>query len=168
MLYQIVEPFNMSINANSFANAVKHLVKMNQELKVRELIIGDEYDQYKKANLTFYNNNDKQKVAISLYPTVWPLGIKSNNEIYSPLSSWPYSPSITYDTKEYPSTTFLTNSFIPKIVPLTSSLNFPLTSSLNFPLNFPLTSSLNYPYNNFLTPLSNVVLPNLAGTVVNY
>lgn len=160
MLYHIVEPFNMSINANSFANAVKHVVKMNQELKVRELIIGDALNQYKKANLTFYNSNDKQKVAISLYPTVWPLGIKNNNEIYSPLSSWPYSPSITYDTKEYPSTTFINNSFIPRIIPLNSSLNY----SLNSPLNSPLIT----PYPNFITPLSNVVLPNLAGTVFNY
>jgi len=131
MLYQIVDPINMSINANSFKNAIKHFVQTNQEFNISQFIIHDQFKEYRKANVNFYNDNNKRKIAMSLYPITWP-----------------YSPSITYDTKEYPSTTFINNDFIPKIIPLNYNLQ--------------------YSYPNLLTPLSSIVLPNLAGSVINY
>ena len=153
MIFQVVHPYVMSINADSFKNAVKNYVKMNQNLNLTSLIIADHQSRYMKANLNYYNINDKKKVSISLLPTVWPsgpllpsmpLGIKKDGEIMSPLTSWPYSPSITYDTKEYPSTTFIEGGFMPRIIPLNSGLG-PLVS-----------------------PLSNIMLPNLAGNVYRY
>jgi hypothetical protein len=165
MIYQVVHPYVMSINAESFKTAVKNYVKMNQNLTLTSLIITDQSRQYMKANLNYYNVNDKKKVSISLLPTTWPsvpllpsvplmplmptlpLGIKKDGEIVSPLNTWPYSPSITYDTKEYPSTTFIEGGFMPRIIPINSTLG---------------------PFGPLVSPLSNMMLPNLAGNVYRY
>jgi len=128
MLYQVVEPITMAINGDSFKDAVKNFVKMNHELSLSSLILTDQ-QRYMKANLNFYKESEKHKVGISLFPTVWP-----------------FSPSITYDTKEYPSTTLISGNFMPRIIPLVPSLG-PLSG---------------------IMPLSNVILPNPAGVVYNY
>jgi hypothetical protein len=144
MLYQVVEPITMAINGGSFKDAVKNFVKMNHELSLTSLILTDQ-QRYMRANLNFYKESDKHKVGISLFPTVWPLTMSEDGEIRSPLNTWPYSPSITYDTKEYPSTTFM-----PRIIPLVPTLG-----SLVSPLSG-------------IMSLSNHILPNPAGVVYNY
>jgi hypothetical protein len=106
MIYNIVHPYAMAIPADSFGEAVKNYVKINHDLSVRELIITDQIRNM-KANLEYYNKGNRKKVSISLSPTTLPLDIKDDGQIISPLNSWPYSPSISYDTKEYPSTTFI-------------------------------------------------------------
>jgi hypothetical protein len=161
MLFQVVHPVVMSINAESFKDAVKNFVKMNQDLTLTSLILTDQA-RYMKANLNFYNVADKQKVSISLFPTVWPLGVKNDGEIVTPLASWPYSPSITYDTKEYPATTFLDGAFVPRIVPLTPTLG-PLVSPLPG-----LGASVLAPVGGLVTPLGGITTSNLAGVVYNY
>ena len=129
MLFHVVHPIAMTVNAESFKDAVKNFVKLNQDLTLTSLILTDQA-RYMKANLNYFNVADKQKVGISLFPTVWPLGIKGDGEIVTPLASWPYSPSVTYDTKEYPATTFIDGaSFVPRIVPLAPALG-PLVSPL--------------------------------------
>ena len=57
MIYQVIHPYAMSINADSFKNAVKNYVKMNQHLTLTSLIITDQ-SRYMKANLDYYNIND--------------------------------------------------------------------------------------------------------------
>jgi hypothetical protein len=84
--------------------------------------------------------------SMSLMPSL-PLSIKNDGEIVSPLNTWPYSPSITYDTKEYPSTTFIEGGFMPRIIPINSTLG---------------------PFGPLVSPLSNMMLPNLAGNVYKY
>jgi hypothetical protein len=115
-----------------------------------------------KANLNYYRRENKDKVGISLIPTVWPLGsiglgdaglglglnalaplaIKSDGEILSPLNMWPYSPTISYDTKEYEASTFINvPPFVPRVVsvgPVLGSLVDPLGSLTN-----PLVGSIN-------------------------
>lgn len=140
MLYQVVEPITMAINGDSFKDAVKNFVKMNYDLSLSSLILTDQ-QRYMKANLNFYKESDKHKVGISLGPTVWPLTMSEDGEIRSPLNTWPYSPSITYDTKEYPPT-----NFMPRIISLVPTLS-PLSGIMS---------------------LSNHILPNPAGVVYNY
>jgi len=112
MLYTVVHPCNMSIYANSFndaaKDAVKEYIKVKHYLDIRNLIITDNI-RYMKADLELYNVNKRKKVGITLNPTTWPL---NNSSI--PLSTWPYSPSISYDTKEYQPSTFLQ---MPTIIP---------------------------------------------------
>ena len=149
MLFQVVEPITMSINGDSFKDAVKNFVKINYDLSLSSLILTDQ-QRYMKANLDFYKKSNKGKVGISLFPTVWPLTISENGEIRSPLNSWPLTPSITFDTKEYPRTNFINGNVMPRIIPLVHTLG-PFVNSLSGNV-----------------PLSNVILPNSAGTVYNY
>ena len=102
MIYNIVHPYAMALNADSFGEAIKNYVKINHDLSLRELIITDNI-RHMKANLKYYNKDNKKKVSISLFPTTWPLSIEDDGS----LNSWPYRPSVSYDTKEYPSTTFI-------------------------------------------------------------
>jgi hypothetical protein len=157
MIYQVVHPYVMSINAESFKDAIKNYVKMNHNLTLGNIIITDQARQYMKAKVNYYNVDDKRKANITLLPTIGPLGpslplgIKKDGEIFSPLNTWPYSPSITYDTKEYPSTTFIEGGFMPRIIPINSTIGGPLG-----------------PLGPLVSPLSNLMLPNLAGNVYRY
>ena len=149
MIYYVVEPITMTINGDSFKDAVKNFVKMNYELSLTSLILTD-HSRYMRADLNFYKEYKKRKVGISLFPTVWPLTLSDDGEIRSPFNSWPYTPSITYDTKEYPRTTFINNNYMPRIIPLEHTLG---------PLVHPLSGFM---------PFSNAILPNLAGPAYNY
>ena len=138
MSFQIVYPIAMSINADSFKDAIKQYVKLNQDINIANIIITDQ-QRYMKANLKYYQEGNKNKMGISLYPT-------SN-----PLSFWPFSTQISYDTKEYPGSTFVeTPVFMPRIVPLMSD---PLGSTfLNLSPTSPLVSDI-FP----LSPIAPVV-----------
>ena len=144
MVYQIVHPIVMSIDGNSFKTAVKNFSKLNYDLNLNSIIITDQV-KHMNANLRYFNDGSKKKVHISMSPTTWPLPnysnglisplnqwgapglyINSDKEIISPLSQWPYSPEISYDTKEYPAETYLE---LPAFLPSTpifqqSSLKF--------------------------------------------
>jgi hypothetical protein len=158
MIYQVVHPYIMSINADSFKDAIKNYVKMNHKLTLGNIIITDQARQFMKAKVNYYNVDNKRKANITLLPTIgpWgPLGIKKDGEIFSPLNTWPYSPSITYDTKEYPSTTFIEGGFMPRIIPINSTIGGPIGGPIG--AIGPLVS-----------PLSSLMLPNLAGNVYRF
>ena len=117
MIYQIVHPVIMSIDSESIKDAIKNYVKMNDRMNINHLIITDHINHY-KAKMKYFKHDSKQKVGISIYPTTWPLVIKNDGEIISPLNTWPYTSSVEYNTKEYPATTFIeTPLFIPRIIP---------------------------------------------------
>jgi len=113
MSFQIVYPIPMAISADSFKDAVKQYVKLNYDVNIASLILTDQY-RYMKANLKYYKDGPKDKVGISLFPTTWSA---DSSGALKP-NMWPYSPQITYDTKEYPRTTFIETPAIvvPKIV----------------------------------------------------
>jgi hypothetical protein len=159
MIFQVVSPITMTIDGDSFKDAVKNFAKLNYDLNLSSIILTDQA-RYMKANLNYYRRENKDKVGISLLPTVWPLGsmglgdagfglnalaplaVKSDGEILSPLNMWPYSPTISYDTKEYEASTFLNvPPFVPRVVsvgPVLGSLVDPLGSLTN-----PLVGSIN-------------------------
>lgn len=162
----------MSIDGDSFKDAVKNFAKLNYDLNLSSIILTDQA-RYMKANLNYFRDENKDKVGIRLLPTVWPLGsmglgdaglgyglnalsplaIKSDGEILSPLNMWPYSPTISYDTKEYGASTYISGpSFIPRIVsgpvlgPLIDplgGLTHPLVAGIN-PYTFGLPTVINY------------------------
>lgn len=166
MLFQVVHPIAMTIDGDSFKDAVKNFVKLNYDMNLASIIITDQA-RYMKANLNYFSSDNKDKVGIRLIPTVWPLGgltssdgglslgmglgavgalaVDSNNQILSPLNTWPYSPTISYDTKEYAASTFMdVTNFVPKIVPVgfvAPSLG-PLVTPLA-PLTGPLVAGIN-------------------------
>ena len=65
-----------------------------------------------RADLNYFNEGKKKKVGISLFPTVWP--VEDDGRIN--MDMFPYTPTVTYDTKEYPATTYLEAEFVPRIV----------------------------------------------------
>ena len=114
MSFQIVYPIPMAISADSFKDAVKQYVKLNYDVNIASLILTDQY-RYMKANLKYYKDGPKDKVGISLFPTTWSA---DSSGALKP-NMWPYSPQITYDTKEYPRTTYLESPvFVPSIIPI--------------------------------------------------
>jgi len=117
MSYQIVYPYPavMTIDAESFKDAVKYYAKLNYNYAINSLIIKDQ-NRYMRADLNYYNDGKKKKVGISLFPTVWP--VESDGRIN--MDMFPYTPTISYDTKEYPSTTYLEADFVPRIIPVGS------------------------------------------------
>jgi hypothetical protein len=115
MIYQVVSPVVVEIDGDSFKDAVKNFVKLNYSMNLANIIITDQYrTNYMKADLKYYNEGSKNKVGINLMPTVWNV---SDSGMLLP-NVWPYSPTISYDTKEYPSTTFVDSTFVPRIIPL--------------------------------------------------
>lgn len=173
MIFQVVSPITMSIDGDSFKDAVKNFVKLKYDLNLSSIILTDQA-RYMQANLNYYKNENKDKVGIRLLPTMWPLsngglgniglgniglgdsfglntgfglnalGVKSDGQIVSPLNMWPYSPTISYDTKEYEASTYLSMpTFVPKIIsvgPILGPLVDPLGS-----FNNPLVAGIN-PY----------------------
>jgi len=139
MSYQIVYPYPavMSIDADSFKDAVKFYAKLNYNYSINSLIIKDQ-SRYMRADLNYFNEGKKKKVGISLFPTVWP--VEDDGRIN--MDMFPYTPTVTYDTKEYPATTYLEADFVPRIIanPVTVVAN-PLAVA---PLLPPIVSGLYY------------------------
>jgi hypothetical protein len=115
MIYQVVSPFVYEIDGDSFKDAVKNFVKLHHNMSLANVIITDQYrTKYMKADLNYYSEGSRNKVGINLMPTVWNV---SDSGMLVP-NIWPYSPTISYDTTEYPATTFVDATFVPRIIPL--------------------------------------------------
>ena len=117
--FQVVYPYAMTVDANSFKDAVKQYAKYNYNMNINSMIITDQYKQAMKARLNYYKEGPKNKVQISMQPTIWPMKADASGNLAP--NFWPYAPQITYDTKEIPATTWLnTSSFVPRVIPLTT------------------------------------------------
>lgn len=115
--FQVVYPYAMAIDANSFKEAVKQYAKYNDNMNINSMILTDQYNQAMKARLQYYKDGAKNKVQISMQPTIWPMKADASGNLAP--NFWPYAPEITYDTKEIPATKWLdTSSFVPKIIPI--------------------------------------------------
>ena len=68
MAFNIIYPTQMSINAPTFAEAVKIYIKNNREMNIDNLIIQDKMKQQRKANISYYKHNNKNKFKVKLYP----------------------------------------------------------------------------------------------------
>ena len=100
-IYYIVDPIKTTTNGDSFKDAVKNFIKINHQLNINSLILTDRA-RYMKANFNFYKEYNKNKVSISLHPTIW----EEENGI--PIENWPQSPMIYFDSnKQYPPSTFI-------------------------------------------------------------
>ena len=126
MSFQVVYPFVMNIDADTFKDAIKQFAKLNYNLSINSLIITD-HMRYMRANLKYYDAFGKNKVGISIMPTTWPANVNKSGQVN--IDTWPFTPSVSYDTREYPATTFLNADFVPRIVPLSPSPLLPYVLS---------------------------------------
>ena len=121
MIFQIVQPFYTDIYGDSFKEAVKNYVKFNYNKEITELIIKDQQTHY-KTRLKYYNENNKNKVGIDVYPytNILPTIIDPsiNSYINNPYVDPSINPSI--------------NSFVnPSINPYISNINNPMVTVKN-------------------------------------
>jgi len=101
-IYYIVDPIKTTTNGVSFKDAVKNFIKINHQLNINSLILTDRA-RYMKANFNFYKQYNKNKVSISLQPTIW----EEENGI--PIENWPLGSMIYFDSnKQYNPSTFIT------------------------------------------------------------
>jgi hypothetical protein len=101
-IYYIVDPVKTTTNGVSFKDAVKNFIKINHQLNINSLILTDRA-RYMKANFNFYKQYNKNKVSISLQPTIW------DEENGIPIENWPLRPMIYFDSnKQYNPSTFIT------------------------------------------------------------
>jgi len=99
--YQILYPYAMTIDADTFATAAKNYVKTHRDMNIAHLIMSDQFNHMRKANLNYYTKDGRNKVGISIFPYTQPiLGYSSSdpNARYPPV---PYLlgavPSINID-----------------------------------------------------------------------
>jgi hypothetical protein len=67
MSYRIVHPVAMPIDANNFRDAVKKFIKLNHFMNIEQIILSDQYN-HMKANVKYYDNNNRRKASIQLIP----------------------------------------------------------------------------------------------------
>ncbi len=81
MSYRIVHPVAMPIDANDFRDAVKKFIKLNHFMNIEQIILSDQYN-HMKANVKYYDDNNRRKASIQLIPidTIPSyVGFSSNN-----------------------------------------------------------------------------------------
>ena len=67
MRFSIVYPYPSFIDADSFKEAIKQYVKINQNVNINQMIIHDKLN-YVNADLNYYRKNNVDKVGINMYP----------------------------------------------------------------------------------------------------
>ena len=114
MIYNIVSPFSLSINADSYKEAVKNFIKINNSLNINRLIIKNK-NEYMKAKIDYYTKLGRNKFGIKLMPYnnayVYP-----TSNVISPLTSpIPTSPIRTSTLPFIPTSPIRTSTlpFIP-------------------------------------------------------
>lgn len=84
MIYQILQPFAYTIDANSFHEAIKNFVKINKAISINSMIITDQ-QKHMKANMNYYKHDGRNKVGINMFPiSPYGLPVVSMNETYIP------------------------------------------------------------------------------------
>ncbi len=100
MAYQILYPFPMMIDAESFKDAAKKFVKMNHNLNIANLVIADRMNHLRRVNIKRFIKDGRSKVGLSIFPFHTPLlGYSSSDpdaRYPAPLITLPDSFSRTY------------------------------------------------------------------------
>lgn len=86
MIYTVLHPMYMQLDETTFARAIKNYVKMNRNINISNLIIQDQMNNMKKANLKFYKHKGKSKANINIQPynNTYPY-----NNPYPPMAGYP-------------------------------------------------------------------------------
>lgn len=80
MIYRVLYPAAMTIDADTFAEAAKNYVKTHRQVNIAHLIMADQFNHLRKANLSYYTKDGRNKVGISILPYNEPvLGFSSSD-----------------------------------------------------------------------------------------
>jgi hypothetical protein len=67
MSFRIIHPVAMPIDGSNFSEAVKNYIKLNRFMNIEQIILSDQYN-HMKANVRYYNDNNRRKASIQLMP----------------------------------------------------------------------------------------------------
>lgn len=67
MKFSVVYPYPTVIDADSFKEAVKQYVKMNNNMNINQMILTDKMNHV-NAELNYFRKNNVDKVGINMYP----------------------------------------------------------------------------------------------------
>lgn len=94
MLFQVLSPFTMSVNADSFKDAIKQVVVNQRNLDITRLIMADRFNNRMHADIAYTLKDGKYVAGISLTPTTFtniynmmtPAVVTNNKNTPYPLS----------------------------------------------------------------------------------
>jgi hypothetical protein len=83
MIFNVLSPFALTIDADSFKDAAKKFVVMQKNLDITRLILADRFNSKMQANVVYTLDNGNYKAKIGLFPTTLSslpaVGVVSNN-----------------------------------------------------------------------------------------
>jgi hypothetical protein len=81
MLFNVVSPIAVQIDADSFKEAIKQFAKLHYHMNLSSIIIRDQMNRNYRADLRYYSDLGRRKVGIDMYPTSFPFLpiVMSNN-----------------------------------------------------------------------------------------
>jgi hypothetical protein len=68
MLFNVVSPVVLQIDADSFKEAIKQFAKLHYHMNLSSIIIRDQMNRNYQADLNYYNLDGRRKVGIDMYP----------------------------------------------------------------------------------------------------
>ena len=72
MLYNVLSPYAVSIDANTFSEAAKNFVKMQRNLDITRIILADRFKNTMRADIGYSIRDGDLIAGISLTPTIYP------------------------------------------------------------------------------------------------
>ena len=72
MLYSVVSPIAVQIDADSFKEAIKQFAKLHYHMNLSSIIIRDQMNRNYQADLRYYDVLGRRKVGIDMYPISYP------------------------------------------------------------------------------------------------
>jgi hypothetical protein len=72
MLFSVVSPVVVEIDADSFKEAIKQFAKLHYHMNLSSIIIRDQMNRNYQADLNYYDLDGRRKVGIDMYPVNYP------------------------------------------------------------------------------------------------
>jgi hypothetical protein len=80
MIFNVLSPIALTIDAESFKDAAKKFVVMQKNLDITKLILADRFNSRMQANVVYTLDNGNYKAKIGLFPTTLSsVGFVSND-----------------------------------------------------------------------------------------
>ena len=74
MLFNVLSPLAVGIDANTFSDAAKRFVEMQRNLDITRIILADRFNNAMRADVAYTIRDGNVVAGISLMPTIYPRG----------------------------------------------------------------------------------------------
>ena len=95
-------PVNAVISGESFDQAIKNFIKLNNNLKLQEIFLADQENRY-KINMKYHRADIRNRVGFDVFqvPNNFEIPIVKNNLSLSDLRFWNPNANIFYNNLPY-------------------------------------------------------------------